>query len=223
MEIPLQTHFQVACTALAALRAAEVGYLERQRNLELALRAEAVFPQKLVHEGILVAAVHRRGQHDLVLGIRLLREQRPGQIELAARPTVVRALGSYVIQDRPDLLRLQRVAEGRHHAVETPHRATGMYHRVPVGVRLPGGEIAVGEVRHLKIHKTELRNAVARTVAPVACRACSLVQLGAGFLGQNRRQTGQVGQNNAQGHLVSVNEFHFQQLSVIIRISHVPK
>jgi hypothetical protein len=103
------------------------------------------------------------------------------------------------------------------------HRPALVRDRDPVGVGLAGGEIAVGEVRHFEVDEPELRDAVAGTVPAVACRACGLVQLGAGFLGQNRRQTGQVGQNHAQGHFVSVNEFHFRPLSVIIRISHIRK
>ena len=185
-EVTLQADLQVAGAALTTLLTAEIGHLERQRDFDLILRAEAEFPEKLMDEGVPVAALQPRGQHHLVLRIGLLRKERPRQIEFAPRPSVVRALCAHMVQDGLYLIRFQRVAERRHHLVEAPHRPAGVYDRVPVGIRLPGREIAVRKVRHHQIQESELRDAVARTVAAVARRTSGVVQLLAGFL----RQTG---------------------------------
>ena len=176
-----------------------------------------------MNEGILVSAAERGGQYHLVFGIGLLREHRPRQIEFAPRPPVVRALGAHMIEDGLNLLRFQCVAERRHHAVESPHRSAGVDHRIPVRVRLPGREIAVREVRHLKVQESELRNAVTRTVAAVARRAGGVVQLLPGFLGNCRRQTRRAGHCHVQETCSSTSGRHSCLLTAIIRQSSFRK
>jgi len=158
---------EIAGSALPAGRLAEICAGDRQANLDLIDRAEALFPEELVGQRVRSFADHGRGNDGLVLGVGLLGEQRARQVELAARPTCIRAERADVGERCGDLVRPQRFAEGGHEAVEAADRPPAMRDRVPVRIGLASSEVAIGEVgkRHVE---TEQVGADAAAVAAVA-------------------------------------------------------
>src|SRR5690606_24045743 len=88
---------KVARAARRADRIAKIRAYQRQRDLDLAARTEALFPQELVLEHVAAFPHDRRRDHGLVLGVRLLGEQRARHVELAARPARIAAHRSDVI------------------------------------------------------------------------------------------------------------------------------
>ncbi len=161
----------------AAARGVDAG--QRHGDLHHPHGAEALLVEELQLRRLVVGA---DGEDRLVLGERLLGEQRPRQVELAARPARVVAEGAHVIEDALDLVAGQGVAEGGHHAVERPHRAALVDDGVPVGVGLARGELAVGELGH-RGREGELLLRAAASVGAVAAGAGAGVELGAAALG----------------------------------------
>ena len=111
---------------------------ERYRHLELIARAEAMFVHELVGDVGRVVRADRRGDDGLVLRKRLLRRERPRQVELAAGPRRVAAESAQMRDDRVDLRRCQLLGERRHDPGKPASAAAVVNGRLPVDVQFRG-------------------------------------------------------------------------------------
>src|SRR3989449_3709892 len=108
-------------------------------GLELPPLAHAALVDRL-----LLAPVAR--EHDLVLGIRLLDEERPGEVQLTWRPAGLPAQRARVAHHHADLLGRRGLAEGRHVERETERRPALRDDSDPALLRLGRARLAVAQV-----------------------------------------------------------------------------
>ena len=80
-------------------------------------------------------------------------------------------------EDGIDLFVRQGIPEGRHHAVEGPHRPAFMDHGVPVGIGFAGSEFTVRKVRKLQ-DKTAFLERPSPSIRSMTGRAGLFIEFG---------------------------------------------
>ena len=144
--LPPQHHVAETRRPLLALGLLEA---ERHDQLELSLREEPLLVDDLAGHGRVAFRRNRRRDDHFVLDERLLGEERPRQVQVAARPGLpVRAERADVGQCELDLRLRQGFTEGRHQRVEPAGRPAFVDDRQPVAIGLADGEVAVREIRY---------------------------------------------------------------------------
>ena len=165
------SHASVPIVAHARLLSQADGHLD----LELVAGAEPTLIYQLVHNRSRSFDVYLHGRHRFVFGIRLLGDQRPRQVQLAARPRPVGAECADVVDDGLQLLNGEGFAERGHGLVESPNRTTLVGHGNPIAVWLARRKTTIGEIRHgnLEGHGAGGR---ALAIRSVASRAGGFIQ-----------------------------------------------
>ena len=126
-----------------------------RHQLDLVARPDAPLVDQVVADGPVTARGHGRHPHHFVLGERLLGEERPRQVQVAARPARVRAERPHMADRQRDLVRRERIAERRHVPVEAADRSAFVDDAEPVHVGFGGGERAVGEIRQRRVESDD--------------------------------------------------------------------
>lgn len=126
---------QVAQVEAAPGAAAAV--FDRHRDLDHPPRPEPLLVQELRLRAPAAVRVGEHGDDDLVLGERLLGEQRPRQVELAPGPGVVDAERPHVTEDREDLRLAQFGPERRQQQQGQDRAQTGKRFQVTLSVAAP--------------------------------------------------------------------------------------
>src|SRR5207244_500533 len=132
-----------------------------------------------------LAAHHARRQQPFVVGKRLVRDERPRQVELARRPRPIGAERAQIADHAIDLPAGQRIAESRHEPIERADRTAPSNDRNPVARWFLTGERTVGEVGQPR-GESRLRARRAPTVIAMARGAAVAIQIRAAPPGLSR-------------------------------------
>src|SRR6185503_1513836 len=162
--------------AAAPSRVGVLLHVDWDRQLELVTDAEPLFVDDLAADRLLSGGGEGGGEDRLVFRKTLLDEERPRQVQIAARPCRVVAERPEMLNHGLDVGRRQGVAEGRHMAIEPADRPAFVNHGKPVAKRLRRRKRTVGEVRQIEVEADDAAGRAA-TVEPVTGGARELVDV----------------------------------------------